>query len=146
MTQAIFPVSVNIGKDASGDARPSQLCNLVLTFDGDKCTISSDDDEVPSTGSGEFIVKGTEKPEYKDYLWGSMNGEPVQRDILRLAYNVTFKKGRVLGKKKVIKGGKEVEEDWILENDVEVATNDTLVVQTRESNKRVFFTPKYVKQ
>ncbi|MBR4897229.1 MAG: DUF1735 domain-containing protein [Prevotella sp.] len=142
MTQSVFPVYVNIGKDANGDARPSQLCNLVLTFNDGKCTISNDDTEIPSTGSGEFIVKGTEKPEYKDYQWGTMNGEPVQRDILRLAYNVTFKKGRVIGTKMV--KGKEV--DWVLENDVTVSTNDTLVVQTRESNKKEFFSPKYVKE
>ena len=141
MSQAIFPVSINIGKDASGDARPSQNCNLVLTFNGNSCTITSDDEEVPSSGSGEFIIKGTDKPEYKDYQWGNMNGKPVSRDILRLSYNVTFKKGRVIGKKLV--GGKEV--DWVLENDVQVTTNDTLVVQTRESNKKVFFSPKYVK-
>ena len=146
MTQAIFPVYVNIGKDASGAARPSQLCNLLLTFDNGKCTISNDDVEVPSTGSGEFIVKGTDLPEYKDYQWGNMNGKPISRDILRLAYTVNFKKGRVIGKKKVMKGGKEVEEDWVLENDVEVSTNDTLVVQTRESNKKEFFSPKYVKE
>jgi hypothetical protein len=72
-----------------------------------------------------------------------MDGEPVQRDILRLAYSVDFKKGRVIGKKKVKQGTKEVEVDWVLENDVHVATNDTLVVQTRESNMRVFFSPKY---
>ena len=141
MTQAVFPVAVNIGKDASGDTRPSQNCNLILTFDGDKCTITCDDDEIASTGSGEFIVKGTERPEYKDYQWGNIDGKPVQRDILRLAYTVNFKKGRVIGKKTV--NGKEV--DWILENDVQVNTNDTLVVQTRESNKKVFFSPKYVK-
>lgn len=141
MTQAIYPVAVNIGKDESGDARPSQNCNLILTFNGDNCTITGDDEEVASSGSGEFIVKGTEKPEYKDYQWGNMNGKPIQRDILRLAYSVTFKKGRVIGKKTV--KGKEV--DWILENDVTVTTNDTLVVQTRESNKKEFFSPKYVK-
>ena len=73
-----------------------------------------------------------------------MNGQPVQRDILRLAYNVTFKKGRVIGKKKVKQGDVEVEVDWILENDVQISTNDTLVVQTRESNQKVFFTPQYV--
>ena len=142
MKQAIFPVSVNIGKDASGDTRPSQLCYLVLTFDGDKCVISNDDEEVATTGSGEFIPKGTDKPEYKDYQWGSMNGQPVKRDILRLSYSVNFKKGRVIGKK-VDKSGKEV--DWILENDVQVSSADTMVVQTRESNQRVFFSPKYVK-
>lgn len=141
MKQAIFPVSINIGNDASGTARPSQRCNLILTFDGNKCAITSDDAEVSSEGSGEFIVKGTEKPEYKDYQWGNMNGKPVQRDILRMSYTVNFKKGRVIGKKVV--GGKEV--DWVLENDVQVSSNDTLVVQTRESNQRVFFSPKYVK-
>jgi hypothetical protein len=89
-------------------------------------------------------VKGTERPEYKEYQWGSNDGKPVQRDILRLAYNVTFKKGRVIGKKYDAKLGKEV--DWILENDVHISSADTLVVQTRESNQKVFFTPKYVKK
>lgn len=143
MTQSIFPISVNIGKDAAGDARPSQACNLILTFNGDKCVITSDDEEVVSTGTGEFIVKGTEKPEFKDYQWGSLNGSPVQRDILTLTYSVNFKKGRIIGKK-LDKSGKEV--DWVLENDVQVSTKDTLVVQTRESNKKEFFSSKYVKQ
>ena len=134
MTQAIFPVSFK----TSG---ASINCNLLLTFSGNQCTVSTDDENVTVTGSGEFIAKGTEMAQYKDYQWGSMNGKPVQRDILRLAYNVTFKKGRVIGKKTV--KGKEV--DWILENDVTVTTNDTLVVQTRESNKKEFFSPKYVK-
>ena len=144
MTQAIFPVSFNIGKDVHGN-RPSQKCSLLLTFSGNNCTITSEDEDVPSTGSGEFIIKGTEKPEYKDYQWGSMNGQPVQRDILRLSYNVTFKKGRVIGKYTVKEGGKEVEKDWILEDDITISTTDTLVVQTRESNQKVFFSTKYIK-
>ena len=144
MTQAIFPVSFNIGKDAHGN-RPSQKCSLLLTFSGDNCVITSEDEDVPSTGSGEFIIKGTEKPEYKDYQWGSMNGQPVQRDILRLSYNVTFKKGRVIGKYTVKEGGKDVEKDWILEDDITISTTDTLVVQTRESNQKVFFSTKYIK-
>lgn len=116
MSQAIFPVSFK----TSG---ASVSCNLILTFDGNKCTVSTDDENVTATGSGEFIVKGTEKPEYKDYQWGNLNGQPVQRDILRLAYNVDF-----------------------AEKNIQVSTNDTLVVQTRESNKREFFAPKYVKK
>ncbi len=141
MTQCVFPVAVGIGKDDAG-IRPSQNCNLILSFDGNKCTIVDDgsDETAISSGSGEFIVNGTEKTEYKDYRWGNLNGEPVSRDILRLTYNVTFKKGRVIGKKTV--NGREV--DWVLENDVHVSTNDTLVVQTRESNKKEFFSPKYV--
>lgn len=115
MTQAIFPVSFK----TSG---ASALCNLILTFDGNKCTISTDDENVTATGTGEFIEKGTERTEYKDYQWGSMNGKPVQRDILRLAYNVDF-----------------------TDRNIQVSTTDTLVVQTRESNKKEFFDCKYVK-
>lgn len=134
MKQAIFQISVK----RSGN-QASLPCNLLLTFDGDKCTISTEDDDVVSTGSGEFIVNGTEKSEYKDYQWGSMNGKPVQRDILRLAYNVSFKKGKVIGYDD--KGN-----PITLSNDIDVTTNDTLVIQTRESNKKVFFSPMYVKQ
>ena len=133
MTQAIFPISVK----RSGN-KASVICNLTLTFNGDKCTISSDDDKVTSTGSGEYITKGTERPEYKDYQWGSNNGVPMQRDILRLAYTVSIEKGKVLGKDD--KGN-----DILLDNDIQVTTADTLVVQTRESNKKETFSPKYVK-
>ena len=115
MTQSNFTVSFK----TSG---ASISCNLILTFSGDKCTVSTADDGVTATGSGEFITNGTERPEYKDYQWGSNNGQPVQRDILRLTYNVNF-----------------------ANSDIQVATNDTLVVQTRESNIKEFFTPKYVK-
>lgn len=117
MTQAIFPVSF---KTSSG---ASVSCNLILTFDGDKCTISTEDDGVTATGSGEYITKGTKLPEYKEFQWGSSNGEAVQRDILHMSYNVDFGSGRV-----------------------QVSTNDTLVVQTRESNQKVFFSPKYVEK
>jgi hypothetical protein len=55
---------------------------------------------------------------------------------------VNFKKGRVIGTKTV--NGKE--QPWILENDVQITTTDTLVVQTRESNKKEFYSPKYVKE
>ena len=115
MTQAIFPVSFRNSGASIG-------CHLTLTFNGNQCTVSSDDENVTATGSGEFITKGTERPEYKDYQWGSNNGQPVQRDILRLAYTVSFD-----------------------DRDIQVSTTDTLVVQTRESNQRVFFSPKYVK-
>ena len=113
MKKAIFPVSFK----TSG---ASIACNLLLTFDGNKCTITTEDAGVTVTGEGEFITKGTERQEYKDYQWGSNNGKPVQRDILRLAYNVNF-------------GDKNIQ----------VETKDTLVVRDRDSNKKVFFSPKY---
>lgn len=115
MTQAIFPVSFRV----SGG---SIYCNLILTFNGDQCTVSTDDENVTASGSGEFITKGTERPEYKEYQWGSNEGVLVQRDILRLAYEVKFN-----------------------DKDIQISTADTLVVQTRGANKREFFEPKYVK-
>ncbi len=116
MTQAIFPVSFK----TSG---ASVLCDLILTFDGNTCTITTNDENVTATGTGEYIAKGTDKPEYKDYQWGNNNGQLVSRDILRLAYNVNF-----------------------TDKNIQVSTTDTLVVQTRESNKREFFDYKYVKE
>ena len=114
MTKAVFPVSFQ----TSG---ASVSCKLILTFNGNTCTISTDDENVTVDGNGEFIAGGSAKPEYKDYQWGNVNGNPIDRDILRLAYNVNFK-----------------------DKNIQVSTNDTLVVQTRESNKREFFSPKYV--
>jgi hypothetical protein len=115
MTQAIFPVSFK----TSG---ASVLCDLILTFDGNTCTITTNDENVTATGTGEYIAKGTDKPEYKDYQWGNNNGQLVSRDILRLAYNVNF-----------------------TDKNIQVSTTDTLVVQTRESNKREFFDNRYIK-
>ncbi len=116
MKQAIFPVSFK----TSG---ASISCNLILTFNGDQCTISTDDENVIATGTGEYITKGTARSEYKDYQWGSVNGNPVQRDILRLKYDVNF-----------------------TEKNIQVSTADTLVVQTREANKKEFFKYKYIKE
>ena len=96
-------------------------CNLLLTFNGDKCTISTDDANVEATGEGEYITKGTTLPEYKDYIWGHNNGAQVHRDILRLKYTIDFK-----------------------DKNIQVATCDTMVVRDRDSNKKVTFSTKYV--
>lgn len=118
MDESIFPVSF---KTSNG----SLSCKLILTFDkNNKCTIDVDQDSkaagITAKGDGEFIKGGTADEKYKDYRWGSMNGNPVNRDILRLAYEVNF-----------------------TDKNIQVSTADTLVVQTRESNKKEFFTPKY---
>ena len=115
MKQAIFPISIKTSANAA-----TTPCNLLLTFNGNTCIVSTEDANMTVEGSGEFITKGTELPEYKDYQWGSNNGELVQRDILRLSHTVKF-------------------------NNLQVSTNDTLVVRDRDSNKKVFFSPKYVK-
>lgn len=143
MNTSVFPVSVKrISKDKDGKLNPAVVCNLILTFDGNKCVLSTEDEDATVEGTGEFIIGGTDKPEYKDYQWGNMNGKPVKRDILRLSYNVNFKKGKFLYTTKDAKGN---DVNVYLDNDMAVASSDTLVVQTRESNQKVFFSPTYVK-
>ena len=119
----INSVELAVAKTAGSSSEVEEATTVNLTFNGNTCTVSTDDENVTVTGTGEFIAKGTDRAEYKDYRWGSMNGEPVSRDILRLAYNVSFN-----------------------DRDIQVATTDTMVVQTRESNKKEFFSPKYVKK
>lgn len=145
MSQCIFPVAVKrITKDAQGNLNAAVTCNLILTFDGSKCIITTEDADAVANGSGEFIVNGTKMPEYSDYQWGNMNGELLDRDILRLKYDITLKAGKKIGTRKDTKTGEIV--DVLLDTDLNLAATDTLVVQTRESNKKEFFTPKYVKK
>ena len=58
----------------------------------------------------------------------SLSKEPARGDIIVFKSSLKDDKGN----------------DILLENDIQVTTADTLVIQTRESNKREFFTPKYV--
>ena len=98
---AIFPVSTN---DNSGTA---VKCNLLLTFDGDNCTITSGTDGISASGSGKFVEDGEKQS------WGNKD-----RDVIYLDYSIDY-------------GFKQV------------ATKDTLVAQTRGTNKLVTFTPTY---
>ena len=137
MNKTLFPITVERSLTAKGKARQSLPCNLILTFNGDNCTISTNDANVEVSGTGKFIAKGTELDQYKEFQWGNLNGQLVQRDILDLAYTIKFKKGMVIGY------DKEKEEDILLAEDVDVKSTDILVVQTRESNKREWFDYKY---
>ncbi len=148
MNTCVFPTSVKrITYDYSDPKNPKLNpaipCNLILKFDGNKCTISTEDKDTEVTGSGEFIEKATEKSEYKEYQWGTMDGKPVHRDVLRLSYNVKFKKGKYLYT--TVDDKTKKEKDIFLDDDMTSISSDTLVVQTRESNKKVFFSPTYVK-
>lgn len=143
MSTCVFPVSVKrITKDKDGKLNAAIVCNMILKFDGNKCTLSTEDEDATVEGTGEFIVNGTSQNVYKDYRWGNMNGENIDRDILRLSYNVSFKKGKYLYTTKDAKGN---DVKVYLDKDMTATSSDTLVVQTRESNKKVFFSPTYVK-
>ncbi len=146
MNTCIFPVSFKrITYDRTDPSNPKLNpainCNLILTFNGDKCTISTTDPDVEiiDKSEGEFISKGTDKSEYKDYKW---SGIVDSRDILRLKYSVKLKEGKYLYTAKDSKGN---DVPVYLKGDMTVSASDTLVVQTRESNKKVFFSPTYIK-
>ena len=101
LNTAIFPVSIN---DENGTA---VTCDLLLTFDGDNCTITSGSDGIVASGSGKFVEDGEKNS------WGNKD-----RDVIYLDYSIDY-------------GFKQV------------ATKDTLVAQTRGTNKLVTFTPTY---
>lgn len=87
------------------------FCDLILTFNGNSCTITSADENITAQGSGEFIPNGTERSEYKDYQWVSGPNDVHEKcDILRMTYKVDF-----------------------IDKNIQVSTNDTLVVQKRNT-------------
>lgn len=91
-------------------------CDLILTFNGNSCTITSADENITAQGSGEFIPNGTERPEYKDYQWVSGPNEVHEKcDILRMTYKVDF-----------------------IDKNIQVSTNDTLVVYSRNVTRKFY--------
>ncbi len=77
-TEAIFPVDITT---ASGE---TVTCELLLTFDGDTCTISTSTDSFTASGSGEYKVDGEVNS------WGN-----VDRDGLYLDYTIEYNGGEV---------------------------------------------------
>ncbi|MCF0198788.1 MAG: adhesin, partial [Bacteroidaceae bacterium] len=102
MTEAVLSVAPQT-TTAGGMA-----CDLLLTFNGDKCTVSSATQGVTAQGEGLFVTKGEKK------AWGDKD-----RDALYLKYSIDY-------------------------GNVKVETTDTLVLQTRATNQKVTFSPKYI--
>lgn len=101
LTTAVFPVTI---QDNNGVA---VTCDLLLTFNGNECTIVSGTDGLKASGTGKFVEDGEKKS------WGNKD-----RDAIYLDYQIDY-------------GFKQV------------ATKDTLVLQTRGTNKLEVFTPNY---
>lgn len=104
LTTAVFPVSTTMN---SGETK---TCELLLTFNGDNCTITTETPGISVSGTGKFIEDGIEKP------WADPNDKTT--DVIKLNYTINF-------------GGRTVK------------TEDTLILQTRGTNKLELFTPKY---
>ena len=95
-------------------------CDLILTFNGNSCTITSADENITAQGSGEFIPNGTERPEYKDYQWVSGPNEVHKKcDILRMTYKLD-----IMDKK--------------IDKNFQVSANDTLVVYSRNVTRKFY--------
>ncbi len=78
-TEALLPVTI---LDASG---AEVSCELLLTFDGDKCTIGTSTEKFTVTGSGEYKVDGEANS------WGNKD-----RDALYISYELNYNGGEVL--------------------------------------------------
>lgn len=76
LNQAIFPVSTVV---PDGESVKTLTCNMVLTFNGDECTIGSDTPGITASGTGKFVKDGDKKS------WDNED-----RDVLYLDYNINF--------------------------------------------------------
>lgn len=75
MSQVVFPLSTIV---PDGESVKTLTCDMLLTFNGDDCTITSATEGMTATGSGKFVKLG-------DKTW---NGEP--HDVMYLDYQVNF--------------------------------------------------------
>lgn len=77
MTEVIFPLSTIV--DTADGSKETLTCDLVLKFDGDNCTVSTQTPGMTASGSGKFVKKGAKH---------SINNE--DRDVINLEYTVDF--------------------------------------------------------
>ncbi len=77
MSEVVFPLSTVV---PDGESVKTLTCNMVLNFNGDDCTISTDTEGMTASGTGKFVKRGD-----KNY-WG---GEDAH-DVIYLDYQVNF--------------------------------------------------------
>ncbi len=77
MNEVVFPLSTVV---PDGESVQTLTCDMVLKFNGDDCTISTNTEGMTATGSGKFVKRGD-----KNY-WG---GEAAH-DVIYLDYQVNF--------------------------------------------------------
>lgn len=78
-----------------------QTCNILLTFDDNKCTLSSDTPGCTVSGTGEFVEKGE-----KD----SFNGK--DRDVLYLDYTVDLGGTQYATRDTLVMRDRQVKGEW----------------------------------
>ncbi len=76
LDKCIFPVSTVV---EDGESLKTLTCELILTFSGDDCTVTTSTPGMTATGSGKFVVKGEKH---------SINNQDC--DALYLDYEVNF--------------------------------------------------------
>lgn len=76
MTELVFPLSTIV---PDGESVKTLTCNLILKFNGDDCTISTDTEGMTASGTGKFVKNGEKNS------FGNQD-----RDGLYLEYKVDF--------------------------------------------------------
>lgn len=76
LSQVVFPLSTVV---PDGESVKTLTCDMILTFNGDDCTISTNTEGMTASGSGKFVKLGDKK--------GYDNAD---HDVIYLDYQVNF--------------------------------------------------------
>ncbi|MDE6554280.1 MAG: DUF1735 domain-containing protein [Muribaculaceae bacterium] len=77
MNEVMFPLSTIV---PDGESVKTLTCNMILKFNGDDCTISTNTEGMTASGSGKFVKRGDKN------FWG----DSKEHDVLYLDYQVNF--------------------------------------------------------
>lgn len=94
MDQVVFPVSTIV---PDGSSVKTLTCDMVLTFNGDNCSISSSTEGMSASGSGKFVKRGDKN---------SIGNEDC--DVIYLDYQVDFGTRQFVTKDTLVVRSREV--------------------------------------
>lgn len=94
MSEVIFPLSTIV---PDGESVKTLTCDMVLTFNGDDCTISTQTEGMSASGTGKFVKLGDKK---------SINNEDC--DVIYLDYQVDFGSRRFTTKDTLVVRSREI--------------------------------------
>lgn len=77
MSEVVFPLSTVV---PDGESVKTLTCDMILKFNGDDCTISTNTEGMTASGSGKFVKRGDKN------FWGDSDSH----DVLYLDYQVNF--------------------------------------------------------
>lgn len=77
MSEVLFPLSTVV---PDGESVKTLTCDMILKFNGDDCTVSTNTEGMTASGTGKFVKRGDKN------FWGDSDAH----DVLYLDYQVNF--------------------------------------------------------